>query len=192
MRKVELLAPAGDLEKLKIAVLYGADAVFVGSKEFSLRSRASNFTVNDLKEGAKFCHEHNAKLYVTTNIVPHNQDLIGLIDYLEELEEAGVDAIICSSYAVMYIAKRYTNLEIHVSTQQSLTNSLGVKFYEDFGATRVVLAREMSIEQIKNIKENTNVELEDMVTEVVDKTRSYQHSKQETSIKKTFDIDEWI
>ena len=160
MRKVELLAPAGDLEKLKIAVLYGADAVFVGSKEFSLRSRASNFTVNDLKEGAKFCHEHNAKLYVTTNIVPHNQDLIGLIDYLEELEEAGVDAIICSSYAVMYIAKRYTNLEIHVSTQQSLTNSLGVKFYEDFGATRVVLAREMSIEQIKNIKENTNVELE--------------------------------
>ena len=154
--KFELLAPAGDLEKLKIAVLYGADAVFVGSKEFSLRSRASNFTVNDLKEGAKFCHEHNAKLYVTTNIVPHNQDLIGLIDYLEDLEEAGVDAIICSSYAVMCIAKRYTNLEIHVSTQQSLTNSLGVKFYEDFGATRVVLAREMSIEQIKNIERQSD------------------------------------
>ena len=92
MKKPELLAPAGDLEKLKIAVLYGADAVFVGSKEFSLRSRASNFTIEDLYEGAKFCHEHGAKLYVTTNIVPHNSDLIGLIDYLEDIENAGVDA----------------------------------------------------------------------------------------------------
>ena len=160
MRKPELLAPAGDLEKLKIAVLYGADAVFVGSKEFSLRSRASNFTIEDLYEGAKFCHEHNAKLYVTTNIVPHNSDLIGLVDYLQDLENAGVDAIICSSYAVMYIAKRYTNLEIHISTQQSLTNSLAVKFYEEYGATRVVLARELSIEEIEEIKRNTNAELE--------------------------------
>lgn len=160
MRKPELLAPAGDLEKLKIAVLYGADAVFVGSKEFSLRSRASNFTIEDLYEGAKFCHEHGAKLYVTTNIVPHNSDLIGLIDYLEDIENAGVDAIICSSYAVMYIAKRYTNLEIHISTQQSVTNSLGVKFYEDFGATRVVLARELTIKEIEEIKKNTNTELE--------------------------------
>ena len=160
MKKIELLAPAGDLEKLKIAVLYGADAVFVGSKEFSLRSRASNFTINDLKEGAKFCHEHNAKLYVTTNIVPHNSDLIGLIDYLQELEEAKVDAIICSSYAVMYIAKRYTNLEVHISTQQSVTNSKTVQFYYDYGATRVVLARELSIEQIEEIKKNTDAELE--------------------------------
>ena len=160
MKKPELLAPAGDLEKLKIAVLYGADAVFVGSKEFSLRSRASNFTIEDLYQGAKFCHEHGAKLYVTTNIVPHNSDLIGLIDYLEDLENAGVDAIICSSYAVMYIAKRYTNLEVHISTQQSVTNSLGVKFYEDFGATRVVLARELTIKEIEEIKKNTNVELE--------------------------------
>ena len=160
MRKPELLAPAGDLEKLKIAVLYGADAVFVGSKEFSLRSRASNFTIEDLYEGAKFCHEHNAKLYVTTNIVPHNSDLIGLIDYLQDLENAGVDAIICSSYAVMYIAKRYTNLEIHISTQQSLANSLAVKFYEEYGATRVVLARELSIAEIEEIKKNTNLELE--------------------------------
>lgn len=160
MKKPELLAPAGDLEKLKIAVLYGADAVFVGSKEFSLRSRASNFTIEDLYQGAKFCHEHGAKLYVTTNIVPHNPDLIGLIDYLEDLENAGVDAIICSSYAVMYIAKRYTNLEVHISTQQSITNSLAVKFYEDYGATRVVLARELSIDEIEEIKRNTTAELE--------------------------------
>lgn len=160
MRKVELLAPAGDLEKLKIAVLYGADAVFVGSKEFSLRSRASNFTIEDLEEGAKFCHEHNAKLYVTTNIVPHNGDLIGLIDYLMDLERAKVDAIICSSYAVMYVAKKFTNLDIHISTQQSITNSLGVKFYQEMGATRVVLARELSLKQIKKIKQNTDIELE--------------------------------
>ena len=160
MKKPELLAPAGDLEKLKIAVLYGADAVFVGSKDFSLRSRASNFTIEDLYEGAKFCHEHGAKLYVTTNIVPHNSDLIGLIDYLEDIENAGVDAIICSSYAVMYIAKRYTNLEIHISTQQSITNSLAVKFYEDYGASRVVLARELTIKEIEEIKKNTNLELE--------------------------------
>ena len=160
MKKPELLAPAGDLENLKIAVLYGADAVFVGSKEFSLRSRASNFTIEDLYEGAKFCHEHNAKLYVTTNIVPHNSDLIGLIDYLEDLENAGVDAIICSSYAVMYIAKRYTNLEVHISTQQSIANSLAVKFFEEYGATRVVLARELSIKEIEEIKKNTPLELE--------------------------------
>ena len=160
MKKVELLAPAGDLEKLKIAVLYGADAVFVGSKDFSLRSRASNFTVEDLAMGAKFCHEHGAKLYVTTNIVPHNQDLIGLIDYLEDIEKAGVDAIICSSYAFMYIAKRYTNLEIHVSTQQSVSNSLAVKFYEEYGATRVVLARELTLDEIEKIKKETNIELE--------------------------------
>ena len=160
MKKPELLAPAGDLEKLKIAVLYGANAVFVGSKDFSLRSRASNFTIEDLYEGAKFCHEHGAKLYVTTNIVPHNSDLIGLIDYLEDIENAGVDAIICSSYAVMYIAKRYTNLEIHISTQQSITNSLAVKFYEDYGASRVVLARELSIKEIEEIKKNTSLELE--------------------------------
>ncbi len=160
MKKPELLAPAGDLEKLKIAVLYGADAVFVGSKEFSLRSRASNFSIEDLYLGAKFCHEHGAKLYVTTNIVPHNSDLIGLIDYLEDLENAGVDAIICSSYAVMYIAKRYTNLEVHISTQQSVANSLAVKFYEEYGATRVVLARELSIDEIEEIKRNTNLELE--------------------------------
>ena len=160
MKRIELLAPAGDLEKLKMAVMYGADAVFVGSKEFSLRSRASNFTISDLYEGAKFCHGHDAKLYVTTNIVAHNEDLEGLIEYLKEIEKAGVDAIICSSYAIMELAKRHTKLDIHVSTQQSVSNSLGVKFYQDFGATRVVLARENTIEEIKQIKEKCDVELE--------------------------------
>ena len=159
-KRIELLAPAGDLEKLKIAVMYGADAVFVGTKQFSLRTRASNFTVEDLEEGAKFCHKHHAKLYVTVNILPHNEDLIGLVDYLQELEKCGVDAIIVSSYAVLDVAKKHTNLEIHISTQQSVSNSLGVKFYEEFGATRVVLARELSLKEIEHVRNNSNIELE--------------------------------
>lgn len=157
---MELLAPAGDLEKLKIAVIYGADAVFVGGLEFSLRSRASNFTFEDLKEGANFCHKYNAKLYVTTNIIPHNNDLIGLVDYLQELEKCNIDAIIASSFAVIEAAKKYTNLEVHISTQQSLTNSSSVEFYKNYGINRVVLARELSINQIKKIKDNVDIELE--------------------------------
>ena len=159
-KKIELLAPAGDLEKLYFACLYGADAVFVGSKEFSLRSRASNFTIKDLEEGAKICHYFGAKLYVTLNIVAHNNDLLGLIDYIQDIEKAQVDAVICSSYAIIDLVRKHTNLDIHISTQQSVTNSLGVKFYEDLGATRVVLARELSIEEIANVKKNTNMELE--------------------------------
>ncbi len=157
---MELLAPAGDLEKLKIAVIYGADAVFVGGEDFSLRSRASNFTFDDLKEGAKFCHEHGVKLYVTTNIIPHNNDLIGLVDYLHELEKCNIDAIIASSFAVIEAAKKYTNLDVHISTQQSLTNSEAVRFYKEYGISRVVLARELSISQIKKIKDNVDIELE--------------------------------
>ncbi|MFI3251797.1 MAG: U32 family peptidase [bacterium] len=157
---MELLAPAGDLEKLKIAVIYGADAVFVGGHDFSLRSRASNFTFEELKEGAEFCHKHNAKLYVTTNIIPHNNDLIGLVDYLQELEKCNIDAIIASSFAIVEAAKKYTNLDVHISTQQSLTNSEAVQFYKDYGLSRVVLARELSISQIKKIKDNVDIELE--------------------------------
>ncbi len=157
---MELLAPAGDLEKLKIAVIYGADAVFVGGEEFSLRSRASNFTFEDLKEASEFCHKHGSKLYVTTNIIPHNNDLIGLVDYLQELEKCNIDAIIASSFAVIEVAKKYTNLEVHISTQQSLTNSEAVKFYKNYGISRVVLARELSLSQIKKIKDNVDMELE--------------------------------
>lgn len=160
MKKIELLLPAGDLEKLKIAVMYGADAVFVGSKEFSLRSRASNFTIDDLDEAVKFAHKYHSKVYVTTNIVPHNADLDGLIDYLKELERIKVDAIICSSFAIMDLAKKHTKLDIHISTQQSVINSEAVKFFKEFGATRVVLGRELCLEQIKKIKDNVDIELE--------------------------------
>ncbi len=157
---VELLAPAGDLEKLKIAVLYGADAVFIGGHQFSLRARASNFTIEDIKEGCDFAHRHGCKIHVTTNIIPHNADLKDLITYLKDLEKAGVDAIICASYYIFQTAKTYTKLECHISTQQSTLNLSAVKVWEDLKADRVVLGRELSLEQIKYIKENAKTEIE--------------------------------
>ena len=160
---IELLAPAGNLEKLKIAILYGADAVFIGGKEFSLRSRASNFTLDDIKEGCEFAHKHNAKVHVTTNILPHNDNLEGLKEYLINLEKCGVDAIICASLYIMETALKYTNLEVHVSTQDSIANSEAIKFYEALGAKRVVLARETSMEEIKEIRNKTNIEIETFI-----------------------------
>ena len=138
---IELLAPAGDLEKLKIAVLYGADAVFIGGEEFSLRARASNFTLDDIKEGCAFAHQHGKKVYVTTNIIPHHEDMDGLLPYLKGLEEAGVDAIIAASPYIIDTALKQTNLEVHISTQQSAMNINTVNFWTKKGATRVVLAR---------------------------------------------------
>lgn len=161
MKKVELLAPAGNLEKAKIALLYGADAVYVGGKEFSLRARASNFTRDDLKELSKFAHNLNKKMYVTCNIIPHNEDFEGLENYLKFLSEIGVDAIITSSLGLVQKAKVIApNVEIHISTQTSITNSKAIKFWQTVGATRVVLAREVSIKEMEKIKKNTNLELE--------------------------------
>lgn len=160
MSKFELLAPAGDLEKLKMAVLYGANAVFIGGERYSLRSRASNFTIDDIKEGVKFAHEHNAHVHVTCNIVMHESDIEGIRDYLIALDEAHVDAIIVSSPAIMKIAKEYTNLEIHASTQASILNTEAMKFYEKLGVKRIVLAREASLEEIKLIREHTKLDLE--------------------------------
>lgn len=157
---IELLAPAGNLEKLKIAVLYGADAVFIGGKEFSLRSRASNFTLDDIEEGCKFAHAHGSKVHVTTNIIPHNDNLEGLIDYLKALEKCGVDAIICASMYIMQTALKYTNLTVHASTQDSIANIEAIKFYESIGVKRVVLAREVSLDELKEIRKETNIEIE--------------------------------
>lgn len=157
---IELLAPAGDLEKLKIAVMYGANAVFIGGKEFSLRSRASNFTLEDIKEGCLFAHKHNAKVHVTTNIIPHNDNLNNLIEYLQSLEKAGVDAIICASMHIIETALKYTNLEVHVSTQQSICNIEAIRFFESLNVKRVVLGREVSLKEMQEIKEKTNMEIE--------------------------------
>ena len=130
MNRIELLAPAGDLERLKTAIRYGADAVYLGGKQFSLRSRASNFDLQEIKEGVEFANQYGAKIHVTVNIVPHDEDLTGLEEYLKQLEEIGVTAVIVASVTIMEIAKRVApKLEVHVSTQQSSTNSAAVSLY---------------------------------------------------------------
>ena len=160
MARFELLAPAGDLEKLKFAVLYGADAVFIGGKRFSLRSRASNFTLEDIKEGCEFAHKHNAKIHVTCNIVMHNIDIDGVLDYLKDLESCGVDAIITSSLYILGLVKKYTKMEAHVSTQQSISNDKAIALLKEMGADRVVLARELTLSDIENAKKKSDVDLE--------------------------------
>lgn len=159
--KIELLMPAGDLTRLKVSLLYGADAVFIGGKKFSLRAKASNFTIEDIAEGVKFAHALNKKIYVTVNIIPHCDDLNNIEEYLLSLDKINVDAIIVSSLFIIETVKKLNlKLECHVSTQVSAVNEEYVKFYESLGCTRVVLARECSLNEIKKIKEHTNSELE--------------------------------
>lgn len=160
MAEFELLAPAGDLEKLKVAILYGADAVFIGGLKFSLRSRASNFTLDDIREACTFAHRHHAKIHVTCNIVMHRTDTEGVLEYLKALEDCGVDCIIASSLYILKMVIRHTKMEAHVSTQQSVSNFEAVSFYEKLGVSRVVLARELSLEEIEEIKRNTGTDLE--------------------------------
>ncbi len=161
MNKIELLAPAGSLEKAKIALLYGADAVYVGGKKFSLRARASNFSIDDIMELCNYAHQLNKKVYITMNIIPHNEDLIGLKEYLIELDHCKVDAIITSSLHIIKTARTITpRIECHVSTQMSITNSGAINFWKTQGVTRVVLARENTLNEIEQIKNNTDLELE--------------------------------
>ena len=161
VKKPELLAPAGNLEKLKIAVLYGADAVFIGGKEFSLRSLASNFPIPDIEEAVRFAHDHGCHVHVTCNIILHNENLEGIKEYLQALDNAGVDAIIVADIDIMMIAKSLNpNFEIHVSTQMSTLNSEAVEFYHDLGVDRVVLGRETSYEDLKDIMVKTPIDIE--------------------------------
>ena len=157
----EVLSPAGDLERLKWALMYGADAVYIGGYNYSLRANANNFSIPDITEGVAFAHSLGKKVYVTVNILFHNEDLEGLTNYLTTLSDIGVDAFIVSDLAVI---KRIRELnlkpEIHISTQESSVNKFAVKFWESVGATRVVLARECSKIDIIDIKNNTNAELE--------------------------------
>ena len=154
LKKPELLAPAGNLEKLKVAILYGADAVFVGGKEFSLRSAASNFSLEDIKEGVRFAKAHGADIHVTCNIILHNDNLEGLEEYLKALDEIGVKAIIVADPYIMILAKKLQlNLEVHVSTQMSTLNSEAILFYQDMGMDRVVFGRETEFEDLKIIRE---------------------------------------
>ena len=161
MKKIELLAPAGDLERLKIAVLYGADAVYLGGKQFSLRSRASNFDLADIAEGVKFAQAHGAHVHVTVNMLPHEEDMEGLKEYLMELERIGVTAIIAASPTIMMCAKQYApKLEVHVSTQHSSTNASAANYWKSKGMDRVVLARELTIKEIQETAKHAQVPLE--------------------------------
>ena len=162
--KPELLAPAGSLEKLKFAYLYGADACYVGGTNFSLRANAQNFSNEELLEATTLAHSMGKKIYVTVNIVFHNDDLEGLREYLQYLAQIKVDGIIASDIAVMkMIRDEKIDLDVHVSTQASITNYEAALFYKELGAHRLVLAREASREDIKRIKAETGLELETFI-----------------------------
>lgn len=160
--KTELLAPAGDFEKLKFALHYGADAVYLSGKNYGLRAFAGNFTNKEIEEAVEYAHAHNKKVYITVNMYPHNEDLVGLDKYLIYLQKINVDAIIVADPGVYKIAREVApNLSIHISTQATIVNWSGIKFWEDLGGVeRVVLARELTLEEIEEIKAKTNVELE--------------------------------
>lgn len=161
MNKVELLAPAGNIERLKWAIRYGADAVYLGGKNFSLRANAINFTIDEIKEGVEFAHSFNAKVYVTVNIIFHEDDIEGLKEYLINLENIGVDAIISSDlFIIDFLKENNINLEVHLSTQACTLNKEAVKFYKNEGVKRVVLARECSKQDIKNIIDETGIDTE--------------------------------
>lgn len=161
MRKVELLAPAGDLERLKIAFTYGADAVYIGGEIFGMRSAAKNFSKEDMIEGVNFAYERGKQVFVTINIIPRNDDLLQLKDYLLELQEIGVDAVIVSDPGVFtYVKETIPNMEIHISTQASTTNAASAAFWYKQGAKRVVTARELSFEEIKELRENTPADMD--------------------------------
>ena len=161
MKKIELLAPAGDLERLKVVLLYGADAVYVGGEKLSLRANATNFSLDELKEGCNFAHNLSKKVYLTTNIVFHDKDRIGMEEYIKEVVEAGIDAFIVSDlYLAKYIIDNYKSVEVHISTQDSITNLNTAIFYRNLGAKRVVLARELSRDEIREISGISDLETE--------------------------------
>lgn len=161
MKKPELLAPAGNLEKLKIAVHYGADAVFIGGQEYGLRSNADNFTMDEIREGVEFANRYGAKIYVTTNIIAHDENIEGLDDYLEQLEATGATGIIVADPLIIETCKRVApKLEIHLSTQQSLSNYKAVEYWKEEGLDRVVLARETGAMEMQEIKDKVDIEIE--------------------------------
>jgi putative protease len=164
-KKPELLAPAGDLEKLKMAIIYGADAVYLGGIRYGLRAYANNFTLEQMEEGIKFAHERGARVYVTVNIVPRNEDLEELPDYLKMLADLEVDGIIVSDPGIIRIAKKIVpSLDLHLSTQANCTNWSAAEFWIEQGIKRIVLARELSLQEIKEIREKLpHVELESFV-----------------------------
>lgn len=159
---IELLAPAGDLSRLKIAIDYGADAVYLGGIKFGLRKGATNFTKEEMVEGIEYAHKFGKKVYVTLNIIPHDEDLVGLDEYIKFLSASKVDGVIVSDPGILMKVKELSDMEIHISTQGSVTNAPTANFWYQMGARRIVLARELDLNEIKNIRQNIP---DDMVLE---------------------------
>ncbi len=161
MEKIELLAPSGDLNRLKIAILYGADAIYIGGKDFNLRSNAINFTIDEIREACTFAHKYNKKVYLTLNIFFHNEDTENIEEYIKEVVGCKIDAFIVSDpYIISYIKENFPSVEVHLSTQNSTTNYKAVEYFKNERVDRVVLARELSKDEIKEIIDKTGIDIE--------------------------------
>lgn len=161
MTRVELLSPAGDLERLKVTLLYGADAVYIGGQAYSLRANATNFSLEEIKEGCTFAHKLNKKVYLTLNIVFHNEDMQDVESYIDNVVACGIDAFIVSDpFIISYIKNKHKNVEVHLSTQNSTSNYKAVEYFKNKGVDRVVLAREVGKDGMKEIIEKTGMDIE--------------------------------
>ena len=161
MDRVELLSPAGDLERLKVTLLYGADAVYIGGEQYSLRANANNFTLEEIKEGCSFAHALGKRVHLTLNIVFHNEDMEGVEEYIKQVVDCGIDAFIVSDpFIISFIKNNFPQVEVHLSTQNSTSNYKAIEFFEKEGVDRAVLARELSKKQIKEIIDKSSTDIE--------------------------------
>lgn len=161
MKRIELLSPAGDLERLKVTLLYGADAVYIGGQSYSLRANANNFTIDEIREGCSFAHKLGKRVHLTLNIVFHNEDMDEVEKFIKDVVDAGIDAFIVSDpFIISHIKTNYPNVEVHLSTQNSTSNYLAIKFFESEGIDRVVLARELGKKEISEIINKVNCDIE--------------------------------
>ena len=161
MDRIELLSPAGDLERLKVTLMYGADAVYIGGESYSLRANANNFSLDEIKEACDFAHKLGKKVYLTLNIVFHNEDMEGVEEYIKQVVDCGIDAFIVSDpFIISHIKKNYPSVEVHLSTQNSTSNYKAVEYFKNEGIDRVVLARELSKVEIEEIIKKTGIDIE--------------------------------
>ena len=161
MKRIELLSPAGDLERLKVTLLYGADAVYIGGQSYSLRANANNFTIDEIREGCEFAHKLGKRVHLTLNIVFHNEDMEEVEKFIKDVVDAGIDAFIVSDpFIISHIKTNYPNVEVHLSTQNSTSNYEAIKFFESEGIDRVVLARELGKKEISEIINKVNCDIE--------------------------------
>ena len=161
MKRIELLSPAGDLERLKVTLLYGADAVYIGGQSYSLRANANNFSIDEIREGCSFAHKLGKKVHLTLNIVFHNEDMAEVEKFIKDVVDAGIDAFIVSDpFIISHIKKNYPNVQVHLSTQNSTSNYKAIEFFEKEGIDRVVLARELGKKEISEIIDKVNCDIE--------------------------------